>query len=88
MSLSNLGDLLEQEGDLAGARPLYEEALRIERRTLGNEHPRSAIVLAHLADLSLAQGDLGRAGLTRARGHGDSPEGVGRGPCRLRRGPS
>ena len=43
MSLGNLGDRLEQKGDLSAARPLYEEALRIQRKVFGDEHPRCAV---------------------------------------------
>ena len=32
MSLNNLAALLQAEGDLAGARPLYERALAISKK--------------------------------------------------------
>ena len=42
MSLNNLAGLLQDQGDLAGARPLYERALAICEKVLGPEHPDTA----------------------------------------------
>jgi hypothetical protein len=38
-SLNNLTHLLQEQGDLAAARPLYERALVIREKVLGGEHP-------------------------------------------------
>jgi hypothetical protein len=50
-SLNNLALLLQAQGDLAGARPLYERALAIREKMLGLEHPDTAIVRNNLANL-------------------------------------
>jgi hypothetical protein len=42
MSLNNLAFLLRVQGDLEGARPLYERAL-IHEKVLGREHPTSTV---------------------------------------------
>ena len=57
-SLNNLALLLQDQGDLAGARPLYERALAIFEKALGPEHPHTATSLNNLANLLQAQGDL------------------------------
>ena len=41
-SLNNLALLLMDQGDFAGARPLYERALAICEKALGPEHPDTA----------------------------------------------
>ena len=51
-SLNNLAILLQDQGDFAGARPLYERALAIHERVLGPEHPETATSLNNLADCS------------------------------------
>ena len=61
MSLNNLAGLLQAQGDLAGARPLYERALAIREKVLGPEHPDTAMSLNNLAVLLQAQGDLAGA---------------------------
>jgi len=50
-SLNNLGDLLQEQGDLAGARPYYERALRILMARLGPNHASTRAVQRNLADL-------------------------------------
>jgi len=50
--------LLQDQGDLAGARALHERALAIREKTLGPEHPDTAESLNNLALLLQAQGDL------------------------------
>jgi len=37
--------LLQAMGDLAGARPYYEQALAINREVLGEKHPNTALSL-------------------------------------------
>lgn len=50
-SLSNLAGLLHQTGDAAGARPLYERALRTFEQALGPTHRDLAPVLSNFAQL-------------------------------------
>ena len=50
---NNLGYLLQAQGDLAGARPVYERALAIRERVLGPEHPYTAASLNNLGYLCL-----------------------------------
>ena len=75
-SLNNLADLLRDQGDFAGARPLHERALAIRERALGSEHPDTATSLNNLAILLKAEGDFaGALPLLRARA-GDPREGA------------
>ena len=53
--------LLQDQGDLAAARPLYERALAIREKALGPEHPDTATSLNNLAALLQDQGDLAAA---------------------------
>src|SRR5262249_44658590 len=50
-SLNNLALLLQDQGDLAGARLLYERALAINEKALGPEHPATATSLHYLPPL-------------------------------------
>ena len=50
-NLNNLARLLEYQGDLAAARPLFERALAIREKALGPEHPDTAGSLNNLACL-------------------------------------
>ena len=59
--LDNLARLLQVQGDLVGARPLYERALAIYEKVLGPEHPLTATSLNDLASLFRDQGDLAEA---------------------------
>ena len=59
--LSNLGALLDAQGDLAGARPYYERALAVCERVLGPAHPDTANSINNLGYLLRAQGDLAGA---------------------------
>jgi hypothetical protein len=56
ISLDNLALLLSDQGDLAGARPLYERALAIREKVLGPEHP-DTISLKNAASLFQDQAD-------------------------------
>ena len=60
-SLNNLANSLSQQGDLAGAEPLYRRALEACERTLGPEHPSTLMSLNNLANLLSDQGDLAGA---------------------------
>jgi Tetratricopeptide repeat len=67
VELISLANVLKDQGDLAGARPLNERALAICERALGPEHPNTVVSLHNLANLLHAQGDLVGA-RPRARG--------------------
>jgi Tetratricopeptide repeat len=56
--LNRLAGLLQDQGDLAAARPLYERTLAICEKVLGPEHPGTASCLNRLARLLHDQGDL------------------------------
>ena len=58
---NNLASLLQDQGDLAGARPLFERTLAISERALGPDHPDTAGSLNNLAGLLQEQGDLAGA---------------------------
>ena len=60
-SLNNLAFLLQPQGELAAARPLYERALAIREKVLGPEHPDTATSLNNLALLLHDQGELAAA---------------------------
>jgi len=60
-ALYNLAGLLQDLGDLAGARPLYERSLAIEEKALGPEHVRVAASLDALAVLLFETGDYAGA---------------------------
>ena len=51
MSLNNLASLLQAQGDLGGARPLYERSLAIYEAALGLDHTDTAMVRTNLATL-------------------------------------
>jgi hypothetical protein len=53
-----MGCVLKAMGDLAAARPYYEQALEIRRRVLGDDHPNTATSLDNLGLLLQAMGDL------------------------------
>jgi tetratricopeptide (TPR) repeat protein len=60
-SLNDLARLLQAQGDLAAARPLYERSLAIREKALGSEHHYTAMSLNDLAVLLQAQGDRAAA---------------------------
>jgi tetratricopeptide (TPR) repeat protein len=55
-SLNNLALLPRDQGDLAGARPLFERALAIRENVLGPEHPDTAWSLYNLAGVLIGSG--------------------------------
>jgi hypothetical protein len=61
VSLNNIGRMLQDRGDLTGARPLLERALAITEEALGSEHPDTAEKLNNLANLLRDQGSLSGA---------------------------
>jgi tetratricopeptide (TPR) repeat protein len=60
-SLNNLAVLLENQGNLAEAQPLFERALAIYENVRGPEHGATAAVLNNLALLLQDQGKLAEA---------------------------
>jgi tetratricopeptide (TPR) repeat protein len=60
-SLNNLGFAVEANGDLMGARALYERALAINERIVGPGHQATATNLHNLGRLLLSEGDPARA---------------------------
>ena len=56
--LNQVGRLLQDQGDLDGAAPLYREALRVRRATLGDRHEDTLISISNLGGLLHDQGDL------------------------------
>ena len=52
---NNLAGLLRDQGDLAGARPLFERALAIREKVLGPEHPHTIRARDNLAKLRHAE---------------------------------
>ncbi|MBI1880664.1 MAG: tetratricopeptide repeat protein, partial [Chloroflexi bacterium] len=55
--VNNLGAVLRDLGDLAGARAAYERALAMFERFLGPEHPKTQLVRGNLAALDKMTGD-------------------------------
>jgi serine/threonine-protein kinase len=60
-AVSNLGMLLRDQGDHAGAEPLLREALALDRELMGERHPNVAASLVNLAGLLRARGDTAAA---------------------------
>jgi tetratricopeptide (TPR) repeat protein len=59
--LSWVGFILEAQHSYAEARPMFEQALAIDERLLGPEHPTTVSLLSNLATLNHAAGDDMRA---------------------------
>ena len=66
--LNNLGRVLQDQGDLAGARAAFERALAIDERVHGPDHPDVATGVNNLGRVLQDQGDLAgaRAAFERA----------------------
>jgi Tfp pilus assembly protein PilF len=60
-SLNNLGGLLHNMGDYAGARPYYEQALVVLCETLGVQHPTTIQTQLNLIILYLRMQDSASA---------------------------
>jgi tetratricopeptide (TPR) repeat protein len=69
-SLSTLGRVLQDQGDLPGARDKLERALEIDERAYGPDHPRVAVDLNNLGSVLQDQGDLTGARENRERALG------------------
>ena len=50
ISISNLGLILHDMGDLSGAELLYREALEVQRETLGDQHPNTLNFMSNLGN--------------------------------------
>jgi hypothetical protein len=48
-SMDNLAGTLMRQGDLTGARTLFEKALESRRRVLGEDHPNTLTSMSNLA---------------------------------------
>lgn len=59
--LNNLGDLLRNQGDLAGAAECMEESLRLKEQVHGPDHPLVGITCGALAAVKEVHGDLDAA---------------------------
>jgi tetratricopeptide (TPR) repeat protein len=59
--LTTLVSALRDMGDLSAARMLFEQALEIDRRALGPEHPTVAITLSNLANVMARSGAMDEA---------------------------
>jgi tetratricopeptide (TPR) repeat protein len=76
--INNLGRVLHELGDLAGAHANYERALKIDEIVFGSDHPEVAIdlsnmgtVLANLRELAGARANYERALKIRKKVFGD-----------------
>ena len=67
-AVNNLGNVLQDLGDLPGARACYERALRIDEAAYGPEHPNVATDVNNLGSVLQDLGDLpgARAAFERA----------------------
>jgi tetratricopeptide (TPR) repeat protein len=61
ISIHNIALVLRDQGNLEGARTLYERVLQIRETALGPNDPRTAIALNSLAGVLAELGDLGAA---------------------------
>jgi CHAT domain-containing protein/tetratricopeptide (TPR) repeat protein len=58
---TDLADMLVRLGDFEAARPLFDEAVQIEERVAGPDHPSSLRTLVSVASLALREGRRGDA---------------------------
>jgi len=65
-TLNNIGNVLQDKGDLDGALKCYREAERIDRAAFGDDHPNIAIRANNIGSVLLARGD--RDGARRMAG--------------------
>jgi hypothetical protein len=65
--MNNLGGVLQDQADLAGARAAYERALAIVEKVYGPEHPIVGTAINNLSGVLRAQGDLAGARAAFAR---------------------
>jgi hypothetical protein len=50
--VNNLGNVLQGQGDLVGARAAFERALAILEKVLGSDHPNTVTVRGNLDRLN------------------------------------
>ena len=60
-SINNFATLLQDQGKLGEAEPLFREALGGFRRLLGDSHPSALVSINSMASLLWSQGKLGEA---------------------------
>jgi tetratricopeptide (TPR) repeat protein len=60
-AFNNLGNVLSDEAEVAGAETAYRRALKIMQNIFGNEHPETTSVLENLSFILDKQGKLGEA---------------------------
>ncbi len=58
---TDLGTLLRRQGDDAGAKALYDQALATQRQLYPDGHPAIAVTLTHLASVATRQGNYEEA---------------------------
>ena len=80
--LQQRGRQPERQGKYAEAEPLYQKALAIRRKVLGEDHPDTAASYNNVASNLNAQGKYAEAAAAVPEGAGDPPQGAGRGPPR------
>ena len=61
VALINLARMLRDQGKLQEAKPLFEEALKRRRETLGPRHPHTLASIGNLTDLLREMGRLAEA---------------------------
>jgi hypothetical protein len=66
-AMANLAATVYAQGDLAGARKLFEQVLEASRRLLGEEHPDTTIAAWNLFRTLLDSEDTGAAELVLER---------------------
>jgi non-specific serine/threonine protein kinase/serine/threonine-protein kinase len=59
--MTNLANVLKDEGHYAEAEKLYRETLDVERRVLGPEHPRTLWLMNNLANVLTDEGRYAEA---------------------------
>jgi tetratricopeptide (TPR) repeat protein len=59
--MNNLAVVLQAQGDVTGARDLYQQVLDAQQRLLGPEHPSTLGTMNNLAALLFELGDLSHA---------------------------
>ena len=52
---------MQEEGELDKAKPLFEQALEIDKKAYGSDHPEVALGLNNLASLLRELGELDKA---------------------------
>ena len=78
VSLNDLASVLRLNGDLTGAETLLRQALAINRKTRGDDHPNTAITVHDLALIAAARGDYARRRVDAAPGPRDTAQGARR----------